>query len=384
MSATFPPYWGGTGNVAFHNARVIAARGHDVTVFTAATGTFSRNAYPFTVQGLRPLFRLGNAPFFPQLLWNLRGFDLIHLHYPFIFGAEMACVAAQRSRTPLVVTFHNRPHSPSFFKGRLFDLYNRYMEPIVLSRADMRLTVSQDHAEQSGLPSHDWMEVSNGVDTEQFRPYPRAEARERLECTGDDPIVLFVGAMDAAHWFKNVEGLITGMKSIPKDVSLWLVGDGGERNRFEALAADLGLSTRVRFWGRVPVSTLPLLYSAADLTVLPSMAVESFGMVLIESMACGTPVLATELPGVRSVVDNGINGALVPPGQGNLLASAISALLDSPTRLRTMGQAGRAKVVARYSWERIGDELETLYLRMIEEADHSPVRYGIHSRRVAP
>lgn len=384
MSATFPPYWGGTGNVAFHNARILAAKGHDVTVFTSATLSSASDAYPFTVRGLKPLFRLGNAPFVPQLLWSLRGFDIIHLHYPFIFGAEMTCLSALRTRTPLVVTFHNRPQSPSVIRGRLFDLYNRYVEPTVLARADLRLAVSQDHVEQSGFPSHKWAEVSNGVDTDHFRPYPRTEARKRLGWVDTDPIVLFVGAMDTAHWFKNVEGLISAMGTTPHNVTLWLVGDGGERAKFEILAARLGISSRVRFWGRVPLSTLPLIYSAADLTVLPSTKVESFGMVLIESMACGTPVLATELPGVRAVVDHGMNGILTPPGQGDLLAAAINSLLHSPSRLLTMGLAGRDKAVAQYSWDVIGDKLEALYLRTLQKSKQSPVRSDLLSRGVSP
>lgn len=101
VTATFPPYWAGTGNVAYHHARILHQRGHEVTVFTARIPGGVSQSFLFPIEYLRTPFRLGNAPLTPQLVLRLGGFDLIHLHYPYIFGTELALLAAKHYRTPL-------------------------------------------------------------------------------------------------------------------------------------------------------------------------------------------------------------------------------------------------------------------------------------------
>ncbi|HVX29433.1 MAG TPA: glycosyltransferase, partial [Nitrolancea sp.] len=101
VTATFPPYYGGTGNVCYHNARVLAARGHHVEVFTADAPGRIDDPAGVIVNRLRPIVQVGNAPVLPSLL-RLRQFDLVHLHYPFYTGAEFVSLA----RLPYVITYH--------------------------------------------------------------------------------------------------------------------------------------------------------------------------------------------------------------------------------------------------------------------------------------
>src|SRR5262245_47209165 len=106
--ATFPPHWGGTGNVAFHNALELARRGLDVTVLTAAVPLGAwRDPPELRVRRLPTRFRLGNAPFAPGLLAALARFDVVHLHWPFIFGAELVWLACRLGDVPYVVTYHH-------------------------------------------------------------------------------------------------------------------------------------------------------------------------------------------------------------------------------------------------------------------------------------
>src|ERR1041385_2990301 len=109
ITATFPPYYGGAGTVCYYNARELARFGHEVHVFTRAID--NAPAYElldgFSVHRLPALLRIGNMPILPGLPLALRGFDLLHLHYPFIIGAEMVRLAAIFTRTPLIVSFHN-------------------------------------------------------------------------------------------------------------------------------------------------------------------------------------------------------------------------------------------------------------------------------------
>lgn len=369
VTATFPPYWAGTGNVAYHNARLLHDRGHEVVVFTARLEDTPTARFPFRVEPLAAPLRLGNAPFTPSLVTELRGFNLIHLHYPYIFGAELALLAASRYGTPLVLTYHNRLLEEHPVKRALFGLYNATAEPLLMRCATKLLAVRKDHFVSTHpnfrRPLH-LAELSNGVDTDAFVPHGKRWARASLGVPEDVPVALFVGALDQAHWFKNLHGLLEAFSQLSFwDARLLIVGDGDLRAAFEARAAHLGLASKVHFLGALPPNALPSIYSAADVTVLPSTGVESFGLVLVESLACATPVIASDLPGVRTLVDAGRDGWRVPPGDTAALAAALANVLGDAARARCMGLQGRAKVVTHFDWRVIGARLEGIYQEVL-------------------
>lgn len=373
VTATFPPYYAGTGMVCYRSAAELARLGHEVTVLTASYGRDDAAAPEgVRVRRLTPAFRIGNAPMLPRLLAAER-FDVIHLHYPFIFGAELIRLRSWLTGVPYVLTHHNDLIGDGA-RGRLFDAYARLTAPIVLGGARKLAAVSLDHAANCRLGGlfrrrwHDVVEIPNGVDTELFHPHANSAAvRERLGIGQQDRVVLFVGAMDRAHHFKGVEHLLAALARLSdRHVVGLLVGEGDLRPRFEAEAARLGLADRARFVGGVPHEQLAPYYAAADVVVLPSFPPESFGMVLIEAMACGVPVVAHNIPGVRSVVRHGETGLLVAPGQTDDLASAIGALVaDAPLR-EAMGARGRADVVERFTWPAIARRLVSLYEQVVE------------------
>lgn len=379
VTATFPPYWAGTGNVAYHNARLMHERGHHITVFTAQTSgekyisppSGVALTFPFRVVRLPAPFRLGNAPFTPGLLSGLQGFDLIHLHYPYIFGAELAWLASRLYSTPLLFTYHNRLQEHTPVKRELFGLYNALIEPLIFLSASRILAVRKEHllAQHPGLRKDPRVrEASNGVDTRLFSPGDPLEARRALGVSAQTPVALFVGALDPAHRFKNVDGLIRAFARVRVPAAeLWVVGEGGLRAELEGLAGQLGLKERVRFLGKRTPDELPALYRAADVSVLPSTGVESFGLVLIESLACATPVIASALPGVRTLVTDGVDGHLVAPGDELALAEALELRLRERKAGQAMGQKGREKVLRLYDWEVIGEQLEHLYREVVSE-----------------
>ena len=172
-----------------------------------------------------------------------------------------------------------------------------------------------------------------------------------------------VGTLDRAHYFKGVSILLEAFSKVGGNAFLLIVGGGEWKARYQKQAASLGLGGRTVFAGRLPFTDLPQLYSSADLTVLPSLLLESFGIVLIEAMACGKPVIATDLPGVRSVVTDGSDGILVPPSDADALAEKIQRLLNDPGARREMGLRGRAKVETKYAWPKVIPKL----IRMYEE-----------------
>ncbi len=358
VTATFPPYWAGTGNVAYHNARLLHERGHEVVVLTASTPRDHEIDFPFEVRRLPAPFRLGNAPLTPGLVGALKGFDIIHLHYPFIFGAELTALAARRFGIPLLITYHNDLLATGV-RGQLFRWYTASSQPWVLRRANLLIGTSQDYAQHSLFqsttpPEAAFAVLPNGVDIQQFQPGDRSS----------DRFALLVGGLDRAHHFKGIRVMIEALSKVP-DAQAVIVGDGDLRSEYEVLAQQLAPG-RIRFAGRVSPGELSDLYSRATVGVLPSTTQgEAFGMVLIEAMAAGAPVIASNLPGVRTVVEHGQDGLLVEPGDVTGLADALNQLLSNPSRAREMGSRGRAKVHRLYDWNVIANTLERLYREVL-------------------
>ncbi|HEX6292760.1 MAG TPA: glycosyltransferase family 4 protein [Herpetosiphonaceae bacterium] len=384
VTATFPPYRGGTGNVCYHNARELARRGHDVHVFTAAqpgaAGDETRDG--IAIHRLRPLLRVGNAPILPGLLRALRGFDVIHLHYPF-FGGEITTLAARLNHTPLVITYHQ-----DVLLHGLMALIERTLRLTVgrltLRAAARLLFTSRDYGSASyvrpllrGGEAHIG-ELPNGVDTSCFTPGPPdAGLREDHALSPDDRVALLVAGLDRAHYFKGVDVFLHALAALPPQITGVIVGDGDLRASYETTAANLGLSRRVVFAGRVSDAELPRYYRMADVTVLPSVTMgEAFGLVLVESLASATPVIATNLPGVRTVVQHRRDGLLVEPRDPAALAQALDDLLSDDARAQAMGRAGRAKVESHYDWTQIGARLEAIYRQIVLEASQPTRSYA--------
>ncbi len=371
VTATYPPYRGGTGNVCFHDARELARRGHCVHVFTAAAPGYPAESVGdgVHVHRFRPLVRVGNAPLTPQLVVALHAFDVIHLHYPFL-GGEATALAARVRRIPLVITYHQDVLLNGLLGG-VERILRASVGHITLRSAARVLFTSADYGRASHvrpmLRHRQIGALANGVDASVFAPgAPSRELSERYRASPGDRVVLLVAGLDRAHYFKGVDVLLSALAALPANVKSVIVGDGDLRRQYEAAAAGLGLADRVSFAGRVADCDLPDYYRLADVTVLPSTTMgEAFGLVLLESLASGAPVIASNLPGVRTVVDHGRDGLLVPPADAAALAEAISRVFGDEMARKAMGLAGRRKVESRYDWQCIGEQLEEVYEQVL-------------------
>jgi glycosyltransferase involved in cell wall biosynthesis len=368
LTATFPPYRGGAGNVAFEYAVRLAERGHEVEVFTAAAPGEAPATGRALVHRMKPLVAIGNAPLLPQLR-RLSGFDVLHLHHPFIFGSEPALwLRARRRARSLVVTYHNRLIGQGA-RRPLFWAYEETAGRALARRADHLCVLSRGHAQgvnylatALGRSPQRASVVPNGVDVDLFTP-DGDDVRARFGIAADVPLALFAGALDRSHWFKRLDLLLAALAGVAdRSLELLVVGGGGWLARFRAEALAAGLGARVHFAGVQPHAAMPGFHRAADLLVLPSSELESFGIVLIEAMACGTPVVATRLPGVAEVVRDGETGLLAEPGDVAELTAKIDALLAlAPDERAAMGAAGRADVTARFAWPSVIDRVEAAY-----------------------
>lgn len=365
---TFPPYKGGMGNSVYHMARQIGARGHESVVFTpayrgadAGEKSIGKNT---KVVRLRPLIAIGNAAILPQLFLRLRHFDIIHLHYPFYGTADIVAWAKIIFRGKLVLHYHMDTVSHGL-KGLIFKFYAFFFLPVVARLASRITCASLDYVAHSQLADfyinhkNNFIEVPFGVDAKRFYCGPEQRG----------PIVLFVGALDRQHYFKGVKELIEAFAITVKrhpEARLVLVGRGDLENYYKNLAVSQGLDKNFSIDSDASDEDLAAWYRQALVSVLPSTdKSEAFGLVLLEAMSSGTPVIASNLPGVRNVFHNKEHGFMIKPGKVELLAEKITYMLEHKDEAGRMGAAGRRWIEDRYSWDKVGERLEAAYLRIL-------------------
>lgn len=367
---TFPPYYGGMGNVAYEMALGLIAKGHEVVVYTPDFGEQSKESFE-VARYLKPRLKYGNAARLSALGRELAKFDLVHLHYPFFGTANIVRKWKLRNPSkPLVVTYHMDTRAPGW-KGLVFSLYAKFWMPKILSAADAVIGSTFDYIENSDARKiflenkNKWHEIPFGVDTERFKPAPKPEEIFfGNNLNPQAPTLLFVGGMDIPHAFKGIPILLQAVKILQKDfadIQLVLVGDGEERKTFELLAQGMGIKNRVFFAGRVSHEDLPQYYHMADLFVLPSIHQgEAFGMVLLEAMGSGVPVVASNIPGVRTIAEQA--GITVVRKNPQVLAQAIGQYLNLSLR-EQQDQRSHARQVAllNFSWDKIIQKTEDLY-----------------------
>ncbi len=352
----YAPVLGGIEHHVQVLAEGLAQAGHQSTVLvtnTTAASTVTTEGGVRVLRAARDL-HLASTPFSLAMAIMARTVqpDIINLHMPYPPGDLVA--RAVPGQPPLVVTYH----SDIVRQQRLLRLYRPLLEA-TLSRASRIIATNAPYIESSPfLRPHaaKCRVVPLSVDPRRFTTFDTA-AVERLRREVDGPIILSVGVL---RYYKGLHILIAALRETPG--TLVIVGAGPEAERLKAQAAALGLAGRVRFAGRVPDDELPAYYQAADVFVLPShLRAEAFGIVLLEAMAAGLPLVTTELgTGTSFVNQHGRTGFVVPPGQPAALARAISVLLANPTLRMHFGQAARA-AAAQFTDEQLVQRTVAVY-----------------------
>jgi rhamnosyl/mannosyltransferase len=359
----FPPVRGGVESVMDRMARHAAAVGADVTVLVSAHG--ERRDSEERVQGVRIVrcaewARVASAPLCPGMPARLRRLpaDVIHLHYPHPPG-EVSYLLDPR-RVPAVMTYHN----DVVRQAGLMRLYRPLAER-VLDRMQVIMPSSQQYLERSVFlraRRAKCQVVPLGIEIESFARLDRSSpVVQQLREIYKERVVLFVGRF---RQYKGLRVLLHAMAGVPG--TLVLVGGGPEEPALRELQGALGLGERVRFVGDVDDETLSAHYAAADVCVLPSIfPSEAFGMVLVESMAAGTPVITTELgTGTSFANQEGVTGLVIRPGDAEALAGALNVLLDDVELRARMGEAGRERVRRLFSVEAMMRTLLPIYERV--------------------
>lgn len=286
-------------------------------------------------------------------------FDVVHVQ-----GRSGFTFPGRQSQTPLVATFHgllsleNRHKNAHGFAHWLHGKWAGFFEKNTLRRADACIAVSPEMRDEMeavlpGAASRTHI-IPNGVDVPKHLPQPDPT---------DPNLLLFVGRLCR---LKGLFPLVEAMQKVPQHVHLVMIGDGEERHALGQAIVEAGLHDRVLFTGSLPSEEVFEWLHRAWALVLPSFH-ETQGIVLLEANACGKPVVASDLPGTRSVVQQGENGLLVQPGDVAHLAAAIRQVFADPDLARQMGRKGRQIATENFSWEKIALETERLYGSLLAE-----------------
>lgn len=342
--------------------------GHDVKIIAPSSGNvsgiggkFIRIGTPIPIPAggtiCRVTISLRLGPTIKSVL-SQENFDIIHLHEPFM---PMLCSAVLRfSNTANVATFHAFGGKPGYNFGRPI---STIMLRRRLHKLDGKIAVSKAAMEFASkyVPGY-YNIIPNGIDLELFSP----DVSPISEFCDGKLNILFVGRLEKQ---KGANYLIRAYKRVRQEVPnsrLIIVGPGTRlRGKYEKEVARSGLKD-VIFVGGKPQSELPQYYKTADVFCAPATGLESFGIVLLEAMAVGKPIVATNIEGYNSVLTHGVEGLLVPPKNEEMLARALVSLLTNEPLRQEMGARGRLKA-KEYSWEHIVQRVLNYYVRILSE-----------------
>lgn len=289
--------------------------------------------------------------------------DLIHAES---FASVLpAGVAAHSVGCPWVASFHT---------SHFLRLARKPLWAPILGRLvrwpDRALAASREIADvaMALAPGTRVEALTNGVDTDRFRPQP-----EGVRGDEGSPSVIVPRRLFAKNGVEYLVRAVPEIQARVPGVSVTVVGDGPERSRLEALAGELGVGEVLRFMGSQPHEAMPSLLASAGVAVFPSL-MEATSVAALESMACGLPVVATNVGGLPEIVDEEV-GILVPPADARALAAAVVRLLTDPERAQK-GRKARERVVARWSNERLVDRHVEIYAELLEA--HPAARHRSH------
>ncbi|QUR67145.1 glycosyltransferase family 4 protein [Mycobacterium spongiae] len=346
---------GGVQSHVLQLAEVMRGRGHEVSVLAPASPhatlpdyvVSGGKAVPIPYNGSVARLRFGPATHRKVKKWLAEGdFDVLHLHEP--NAPSLSMLALNIAHGPIVATFHTsttKSLTLTVFQGILRPMHEKIFGRIAVSDLARRW--------QMEALGSDAVEIPNGVDVDYFASATRLEAYPRRGKT-----VLFLGRYDEPR-----KGMAVLLDALPRvverfaDVQLLIVGRGDE-DQLRSQAG--GLVRNLRFLGQVDDAGKASAMRSADVYCAPNTGGESFGIVLVEAMAAGTPVVASDLDAFRRVLRGGVAGCLVPVDDAAALAAALISVLEDDA-LRERYVAAGAEAVRGYDWSVVAGQIMRVY-----------------------
>lgn len=345
-SLTIP---GGVQQQVLSLARALREKGHEVRVLGPCDGpppdpfvTPLGNSLPTAVNGsVAPLAPDASAALRTIRALNDEAFDVLHVHEPLVPGPAMTSLLVKMA--PVVATFHSAGDSAAY---RTFSRQLKW----IASRIDIRVGVSKDAVDLAQrYIGGDYEVLFNGIELGMFDSVP-VRPREK--------VIFFLGRHEPR---KGLSVLIDAMEILPRDVTLWIASDGPET---EALKLRTQGDERIHWLGRITDEDKIDRLSRASVFCAPSLRGESFGIVLIEAMAAGAPVVSTNIDGYKNVATDGVNALLVNPGDATSLASSLARVLTDSRLAQQLSTNGLERA-QQFSMSSLADQYLDLYQRAL-------------------
>jgi len=369
ISTAFPPEEG-IGNYVYGLSQQLIRKGHQVTLFTR--GSFPK-VQKESIDGITVI----KAPFFPlyplyvhlhEVMLNSvfqkmeDEFDLVHIHSPLCPMVKTSLPIVATIHTPMMVDTQMRYDEAGDVHSKIEHLMGRtvsyHFEQKLIDHAQKITTVShsvREELESYGLEKESIDVIGNGVDEKLFVP-----SGERSET----PMILYTGRID---YRKGLYDLIDSSRIICQmhpDVKFVITGKGHLLEKLQSKVDSLGLRDHFDFVGFVSKSDLIRLYQQATLYVLPS-HYEGLPTVLLEAMACGAPVVATAVSGNLDVIEDGVNGLLVPSKQPRKIAEAVHSILEDQSLQNQLSAMARKTIEQKFTWDIISDSYQKIYEELV-------------------
>ncbi len=374
------PYPGGVTEHTIAISNALRQRGHQVHILAACSGYGEQNI-PHTLPVTRHITRfpvgdtvarVGLSPLsYPRIQKILRreAYDVIHLQEPLTPSITWWALwqAKTLPDTVAIGTFHAHHEQPNWFYRNGRSIFGK-----LFTKLDSLIAVSnaaQDFANRM-FPGN-YRIIPNGIDLNRFGKISKKAHNTTINKT---VTILFVGRLDKRKGFSVLLEAFLKIKPHYPQLKLQVVGPFNPNSckHYQMLAQQHGV-TDIEFVGYISPEVLPDYYHNADIFCAPSLGFESFGIVLLEAMAAELPVVASNIAGYRSVILDGQEGFLVPPGQPDALANMLVKLVANPKLRWKMGQAGRRQV-EQYSWDRIVDKTLDVYTDTMNRLTKSKYR----------
>jgi phosphatidylinositol alpha-mannosyltransferase len=336
-------------------ARELRAMGHEVRVLGPCDGappepfvTPLGNSLPTAANGsVAPLAPDASAALRTIRALNDEDFDVIHLHEPLAPGVTMTALLLRLA--PTIGTFHAAGDSASY---RMLNKAVRWLA----SRIDIRVAVSKDAEMLAGRYLGGTYELlGNGIELSRYGIEHQPTPVEKTP----SPTIFFVGRHEPR---KGLDVLLASLAYLPADVRLWIASDGPDT---EALKAKYAAESRITWLGRVSDAEKIRRMTQASVFCAPSLHGESFGVVLLEAMASGTPVVASDIDGYQNVATHDVDALLVEPGDERALAAALAKVMANPRLSQRLVEAGHRRVEAS-SMRTLAQQYVALYERALE------------------
>lgn len=371
----FPPLGGGAGRGTYNLARELAAMGHQIDVLTSRAVGFQKSELVegFHVHRVRSYrkgihdcgfrgalsFLLFVIPVFMRLT-RRHDYDLIHYFFSLPTGL-LRFLPGKHRKVPYIISLRGSDVPNYDTYNTSLQLAHKLLLPVtrLIWRESARVVALSSDLANSAAETDAGVRIDivpNGIESELFVHDPNAKHQREGKYNGSKVQLICVARLVER---KGVQHLLRAMAQLDDSVFLTIVGEGNYMAELQALAKDLGVGDKVRFYGYCPREKLVRLYNLSDVFVLPSMA-ESFGMVFVEAMSCGLPVIGARVGGVPDIIKED-NGILVEPGSVQDVIDAIQTLSTDSQLRQSMGKANRDKAVAQYAWRSVADSYELIY-----------------------